>query len=137
MRLVEDDYTGPRATTLGCPSPDVLMALSGDALPEELRQPAQALLITTVPLALTSTFSAWIVSPASRNVSVYDPVASTSPVPVHVPDAVVGPVRFPIVRNCWGCGRAAEAGAASTSPALITNCAIVSVLRLSLNPPRG
>ena len=31
MRLVEDDYTGPRAVTLGCPSPDVLMALNGDA----------------------------------------------------------------------------------------------------------
>ena len=29
MKLVErDDYTGPRATTLGCPSPDVLMALA-------------------------------------------------------------------------------------------------------------
>ena len=42
MRLVEDDYSGPRATTLGCPSPDVLMALGGDALPEELRQPAEA-----------------------------------------------------------------------------------------------
>ena len=38
MRLVEDDYTGPRAATLGCPSPDVLIALGGDALPEELRQ---------------------------------------------------------------------------------------------------
>ena len=42
MRLVEDDYTGPRAATLGCPSPDVLMALSGDALPEELRHTAEA-----------------------------------------------------------------------------------------------
>jgi TolA-binding protein len=42
MRLVEDDYTGPRAATLGCPSPDVLMALSGDALPEELRRTAEA-----------------------------------------------------------------------------------------------
>ncbi len=42
MRLVEDDYTGPRAATFGCPSPDVLMALSGDALPEELRQTAEA-----------------------------------------------------------------------------------------------
>ena len=42
MRLVEDDYSGPRAATLGCPSPDVLMALGGDALPEEMRQPAEA-----------------------------------------------------------------------------------------------
>ena len=42
MRLVEDDYTGPRAVTLGCPSPDVLMALSGDALPDELRHSAEA-----------------------------------------------------------------------------------------------
>jgi len=42
MRLVEDDYTGPRAATLGCPSPDVLMALDGEALPEELRQRAEA-----------------------------------------------------------------------------------------------
>lgn len=43
MKLVEqDDYTGPRATTLGCPSPDVLLALGGDALPDEIRQPAEA-----------------------------------------------------------------------------------------------
>lgn len=42
MRLVEDDYTGPRAATLGCPSPDVLIALDGDALPEELRHTAEA-----------------------------------------------------------------------------------------------
>jgi len=42
MKLVEDDYTGPRAATLGCPSPDVLMALSGDALPDPLRQTAEA-----------------------------------------------------------------------------------------------
>ena len=42
MRLVEDDYTGPRAVTLGCPSPDVLMALSGEALPDELRHSAEA-----------------------------------------------------------------------------------------------
>lgn len=42
MKLVEDDYTGPRAATLGCPSPDVLVALSGDALPDHLRQPAHA-----------------------------------------------------------------------------------------------
>ncbi len=42
MKLVEDDYTGPRAATLGCPSPDVLMALGGDALPEELRRTAEA-----------------------------------------------------------------------------------------------
>ena len=46
MRLVEDDYTGPRAATLGCPSPDVLMALGGDALPEDLRQTAEAHLAT-------------------------------------------------------------------------------------------
>lgn len=43
MRLVEqDDYTGPRAITLGCPAPDVLLALGGDALPDEIRQPAEA-----------------------------------------------------------------------------------------------
>ena len=43
MKLVEqDDYTGPRASTLGCPSPDVLIALSGDALPDEIRRPAEA-----------------------------------------------------------------------------------------------
>lgn len=43
MRLVEqDDYAGPQATTLGCPSPDVLLALAGDALPDEIRQPAEA-----------------------------------------------------------------------------------------------
>jgi TolA-binding protein len=43
MKLVEqDDYTGPRAATLGCPSPDVLLALGGDALPDEIRQPAEA-----------------------------------------------------------------------------------------------
>lgn len=42
MKLVEDDYTGPRAATLGCPSPDVLMALGGDGLPEGLRRTAQA-----------------------------------------------------------------------------------------------
>jgi TolA-binding protein len=43
MKLVEqDDYTGPRATSLGCPSPDVLLALGGDALPEEIRRPAEA-----------------------------------------------------------------------------------------------
>jgi TolA-binding protein len=41
MKLVEDDYTGPRAVTLGCPSPDVLMAFGGDALPEELRRRAE------------------------------------------------------------------------------------------------
>jgi tetratricopeptide (TPR) repeat protein len=41
MRLVEDDYTGPRAATLGCPAPDVLMALNGEGLPEELRQRAE------------------------------------------------------------------------------------------------
>jgi len=46
MRLVEDDYTGPRAATLGCPSPDVLIALGGDALPEELRHTAEAHLAT-------------------------------------------------------------------------------------------
>ena len=46
MKLVEDDYTGPRAVTLGCPSPDVLMALGGDALPEELRHTAEAHLRT-------------------------------------------------------------------------------------------
>jgi TolA-binding protein len=43
MKLVEqDDYTGPRAAALGCPSPDVLIALEGDALPDEVRLPAQA-----------------------------------------------------------------------------------------------
>jgi TolA-binding protein len=43
MKLVEqDDYTGPRATTLGCPPPDVLLALGGDALPEDIRRPAEA-----------------------------------------------------------------------------------------------
>lgn len=43
MRLVEDhDDTGPRAADLGCPPPDVLLALSGDALPDEIRQPAEA-----------------------------------------------------------------------------------------------
>jgi hypothetical protein len=42
MKLVEqDDYTGPRATTLGCPPPDVLLALGGDALPEDIRRPAE------------------------------------------------------------------------------------------------
>ncbi len=46
MKLVEDDYTGPRAATLGCPSPDVLMALGGDALPEDLRHTAEAHLAT-------------------------------------------------------------------------------------------
>lgn len=43
MRLVEqDDYTGPRAAALGCPPPDVLLALAGDALPDEIRTPAEA-----------------------------------------------------------------------------------------------
>jgi hypothetical protein len=42
MRLVDNDYTGPGAATLGCPSPDVLMALGGDALPDEIRVPAEA-----------------------------------------------------------------------------------------------
>ena len=42
MKLVEDDYTGPRAVTLGCPPPDVLMALGGDALPDDLRRGAEA-----------------------------------------------------------------------------------------------
>jgi hypothetical protein len=42
MRLVEDDYTGPRAVTFGCPSPDVLIALGGDALPDDLRHTAEA-----------------------------------------------------------------------------------------------
>lgn len=42
MKLVEDDYTGPRAAALGCPSPDVWIALSGDALPDELRLAAEA-----------------------------------------------------------------------------------------------
>lgn len=44
MRLVDegDGYTGPRAATLGCPAPDVLIALGGDALPEELRREAEA-----------------------------------------------------------------------------------------------
>ena len=42
MRLVDNDYTGPTAATLGCPSPDVLMALGGDALPDEIRVPAEA-----------------------------------------------------------------------------------------------
>jgi TolA-binding protein len=43
MKLVEqDDYTGPRAATLGCPSPDVLLALDGDALPDEVRRAAEA-----------------------------------------------------------------------------------------------
>ena len=42
MRLVEDDYTGPRAATLGCPSPDVLLALGGDALPDEVRVRAES-----------------------------------------------------------------------------------------------
>ena len=43
MRLVEqDDYTGPRAAAFGCPSPDVVLALGGDALPDEIRQPAEA-----------------------------------------------------------------------------------------------
>jgi tetratricopeptide (TPR) repeat protein len=46
MKLVEDDYTGPRAATLGCPSPDVLMALGGDALPEDLRHTAEAHMAT-------------------------------------------------------------------------------------------
>ena len=42
MKLVEhDDYTGPRASLLGCPSPDVLLALEGDALPDEMRRPAE------------------------------------------------------------------------------------------------
>ena len=44
---------------------------------------------------MTSTFVAWIVSPANRKVSVYVPVASTSPVAVHVPETVVGPVNCP------------------------------------------
>jgi hypothetical protein len=42
MRLVDNGYTGPRATTLGCPSPDVLLALGGDALPDEVRTRAEA-----------------------------------------------------------------------------------------------
>jgi tetratricopeptide (TPR) repeat protein len=43
MKLVEQDaYTGPRATSLGCPSPDVLLALGGDALPDVIRQPVDA-----------------------------------------------------------------------------------------------
>ena len=42
MKLVDDHYTGPRAATLGCPSPDVLRALGGDTLPEELWQQAEA-----------------------------------------------------------------------------------------------
>ena len=43
MKLVEqDDYTGPRASTLGCPSPDVLQALAGDALPDDVRGSAEA-----------------------------------------------------------------------------------------------
>jgi tetratricopeptide (TPR) repeat protein len=43
MKLVEqDDYAGPRAATLGCPPPDLLLALGGDALPDEIRQPAEA-----------------------------------------------------------------------------------------------
>jgi hypothetical protein len=40
MRLVEDDYTGPRAARLGCPAPDVLFALNGDALPDDIRHAA-------------------------------------------------------------------------------------------------
>lgn len=43
MTLVEqDDYTGPRAATLGCPPPDVLLALAGDALREDIRRHADA-----------------------------------------------------------------------------------------------
>ena len=43
MTLVEqDDYRGPRAATLGCPPPDVLLALAGDALPGDIRRPAEA-----------------------------------------------------------------------------------------------
>ena len=42
MKLVDNDYTGPRAATLGCPPPDVLVALGGDALPDEVRVPAEA-----------------------------------------------------------------------------------------------
>jgi hypothetical protein len=44
MRLVDDRhaYTGPRAATLGCPPPDVLVALGGDALPEAIRRDAEA-----------------------------------------------------------------------------------------------
>ena len=43
MKLVEQgDYTGPRAADLKCPSPDVLLALGGDALPDEIRRPAEA-----------------------------------------------------------------------------------------------
>jgi hypothetical protein len=42
MTRVEDDYTGPRADALGCPPPDVLIALAGDALPENLRVPVEA-----------------------------------------------------------------------------------------------
>lgn len=44
MRLVDEgnDYSGPRAATLGCPAPDVLIALGGDALPEDLRREAEA-----------------------------------------------------------------------------------------------
>lgn len=44
MKLVDEgnDYTGPRAATLGCPAPDVLIALGGDALPADLRREVEA-----------------------------------------------------------------------------------------------
>ncbi len=42
MKLVDNDYTGPRAATLGCPPPEVLLALGGDVLPDEVRVPAEA-----------------------------------------------------------------------------------------------
>ncbi len=72
MRLVEDAYTGPRAATLGCPSPDVLIALGGDALPEELRQPAEAHLKTCAACrALVADLDALdIVVPASLDARV-------------------------------------------------------------------
>jgi tetratricopeptide (TPR) repeat protein len=44
VKLAEgrNDYTGPRGATPGCPAPDLLIALGGDALPEDLRRGAEA-----------------------------------------------------------------------------------------------